>query len=112
MTIRTLAKADYVLRQPLVYIAIGGLTALLYLGVAIGMTRMLSARPLWASLSGSIAAVPFSYFGHRLLTFRSVGRHRDELPRFIVLVIVGLLISALVPEVMVTRWHWPPPIGY
>jgi putative flippase GtrA len=100
------------MRQPLVYLAVGVSTALLYLAVAIGATRIFGAPPTEASLAGFAAAMPFSYLGHRLLTFRSAGQHRDELPRFVAVTAAGLAISAVVPQAMVVRWHWPPAAGY
>jgi putative flippase GtrA len=100
------------MRQLILYMAVGGSTAFIYLIVAIGATHILAAPPLWASLGGFVAAMPLSYLGHKLLTFRSVGKHREELPRFVIVYIVGLLISAVVPEGTVARWHWPPLVGY
>ena len=100
------------MRQPFVYVAVGGATALIYLAVAMGATRLLAAPPLWASLGGFAAAMPFSYLGHKLVTFRSAGEHRDELPRFIAVSIAGLAISAVVPALAVARWHWPAAAGY
>jgi fatty acid desaturase/putative flippase GtrA len=100
------------MRQTVVYIAIGGLTALLYLAVALTATVVFGIAPRWASLAGFVAALPFSYLGHKLLTFRSKGTHRDELPRFIVGAGVGLLISGIVPELVVRQWHAPPWAGY
>ena len=62
--------------------------------------------------AGYAFALPFSYLGHKLFTFRSRGAHHDELPRFVVAAIIGLSISASVPELAVRQWHAPPWVGY
>jgi len=100
------------MRQPITYVAVGGLTALLYFTVALTASLGLAVAPGWASLAGFIVASPLSYLGHKFLTFRSGGEHRRELPRFAVTAAVGLLISAGVPELVVLRWHEPPAFGY
>jgi putative flippase GtrA len=100
------------MRRLFVYAAVGGATALLYLAVAVGLTRYFGTPALWASVAGFVAAVPFSYLGHKLVTFRSPGEHRDELPRFLVTAIGGLALSIATPALVVDRWHAPPIAGY
>jgi putative flippase GtrA len=57
-------------------------------------------------------ALPFSYLGHKLFTFRSSGEYHYELSRFVVAASAGLLISASVPELVVQQWHATPATGY
>lgn len=100
------------MRRLFVYAAVGGSTALLYLAVALALTHYFGTPAAWASLAGFAAAAPFSYLGHKLLTFRSPGEHRDEFPRFLAMTIGGLVVSATTPTLVVDRWHAPPIAGY
>ena len=100
------------MHQLLRYVAIGGSTASIYLAVALGTARAFGTTPPLASLSGFAAALPFSYLGHKRLTFRSAGAHRDELPRFIAAAAAGLAICVWVPDLAVRRWHSSPGCGY
>lgn len=100
------------MRRLFVYAAVGGSTALLYLAVALALTRGFGTPALWASLAGFVAATPFSYLGHKFLTFRSPGEHRGELPRFVATAVSGLALSAAVPVLVVDRWQWPPAAGF
>jgi fatty acid desaturase/putative flippase GtrA len=99
-------------RRFVVYAAVGGATALLYLAVALALTHGLAVAPFQASLAGFAAALPFSYLGHKFLTFGSREEHRRELPRFIASAVVGFFASAGVPELAVRLWGWSPEAGY
>ena len=47
-----------------------------------------------------------SYISHKHGTFRSKGRNRDELPRFLVMAVMDLLLAGWLP-VLTAFFHWP-----
>lgn len=56
-----------------------------------------SLPPAEASVMALVPVLGISYLGHKRKTFRSPGRHRDELPRFVFMAVIDLLLVAIVP---------------
>ena len=54
-------------------------------------------RPAAGSVLSYAIAAAFSYAGHKYFTFVSDGAHRFEVPRFVVVTLVGLAVSLIMP---------------
>ena len=51
---------------------------------------------------GFLAAVTFSYFGHARITFEASGSHRIQVPRFVLVAGLGLLLSSAITFIVCT----------
>jgi putative flippase GtrA len=75
----------------------GGLSALTHLGVLTVLVEWAGVTPVPASTVGFLASVVVSYTLQRSWVFANPGRHRSQLPRFLVVtgVALGLNTSVL-----------------
>lgn len=63
--------------------------------------------PLWlANLLGYLCAVPVSYKGHRIFTFR-IQHSKDLLLRFIIISTATFTLSELILIVLEENYNWP-----
>lgn len=79
------------------YCVIAAFNAVFYVALGVGFVALGVAPPA----AGPLALLPVltvSYLGHKSKTFRSKGQHRRELPRFIVVSIIDLVLAALIPQ--------------
>jgi len=87
------------------YTMVAGFNAALYIGLGSYITS-LGTKPLYASVLALLPVLALSYLGHKHGTFRSKGRNRDELPRFLVMSVMDLLLAGWLP-VLMALFHWP-----
>lgn len=86
---------------------------LLYAFLAEVFSAALPMNPALGSVLAYALAAIFSYAGHKYFTFASGGAHRFEVPRFLILTLVGLAISFALPAVL-SGWLGLPmriPVG-
>jgi len=93
------------------FVLVGGAAAVAYFVLAFLLERI-GTSAVMASLSAYAALMPISYLGHRKHTFCSKGRSIFEIPKFIVVSLVGLASGALVPHLIVGVLGMPAWIGF
>lgn len=79
----------------------GAYVALALIGKGLGLP--VSA----ASLAAYAVAFPFSYFGHRRVTFQSDRPHREAVSRFVALNLFGLLLAVAMPWLLCDQLGLP-----
>ncbi len=84
---------------------VAGFNAVLYIGLSSYITS-LGMKPRYASVLALLPVLALSYLGHKYGTFRSKGRNRDELPRFLVMALMDLLLAGWLP-VLTALFHLP-----
>lgn len=82
------------------YCAIAAFNAVFYVALGVGFLALGVAPPA-ASPLALLPVLTVSYLGHKSKTFRSKGQHRRELPRFIVVSIIDLMLAALIPRLSI-----------
>ncbi len=87
------------------YTLVAGFNAVLYIGLSSFITSM-GMKPQYASVLALLPVLALSYLGHKHGTFRSKGRNRDELPRFLVMSLMDLLLAGWLP-VLTAFFHLP-----
>ena len=87
------------------YAVVAGFNASLYVGLGSYITSI-GMKPHYASILALLPVLALSYLGHKHGTFRSKGRNRDELPRFLVMAVMDLLLAGWLP-VLTAFFHWP-----
>jgi putative flippase GtrA len=88
-------------RRPIAYLFVGGTSGLIHLSVGFLTMQLAGIGPTRASLIGFIVANPFSYFGHKLVTFMVPGRDAFEAARFVVSALIGLALASAIPYVLI-----------
>jgi putative flippase GtrA len=78
------------------FACIGVVSTLAYVAGALALGH-LGAGAVSASITAYACGMLISYFGHRSVTFRSNQPHRDGIPRFILLNILGLTLAVAIP---------------
>jgi putative flippase GtrA len=72
---------------------VGIVSTVFYVAAAALALSWLSWPPLRASTVGYLTAMCGSYFGHKILTFRSDALHRRAMPRFVIQAAVGYALA-------------------
>ncbi|HEX7776993.1 MAG TPA: GtrA family protein [Parvibaculum sp.] len=88
-------------RQPVAYLVVGGFAGLVHLTVAFSAMHFGGIEPAHASLIGFVVANPFSYVGHKLVTFMVPGRDVFEVARFVVSALIGLALASAIPYALI-----------
>jgi putative flippase GtrA len=76
------------------FVIVGVLATATQYAVLVLMVRLLGADPVIASSCGYVISALLNYYLNYRLTFRSVQSHGRALPRFAVIVAIGLLINS------------------
>ncbi len=82
------------------FLLIGGASTVLYAVLALALSNVEGVGVTGASILAFGIAAVFSYVGHKYITFVSGGDHRFELPRFLVLTLLGLVVVSLLPAIL------------
>lgn len=88
-------------RHPIAYLFVGGISGLIHLSVAFSAMHFADITPTRASLIGFVVANPFSYFGHKLVTFMVPERDAFEAARFVVSALIGLALASAIPYILI-----------
>lgn len=91
MTAMTVFTADPRLR----FLAVGGASTALHYAVLIVAVEGFDGSPVLATAAGFLAGAGLNYLLNRRLSFSSRRGHREALPRFIAMVVVGTLLNSL-----------------
>jgi putative flippase GtrA len=90
------------------FTSVGIASTLCYAIIALALTSWFHRSAVEASIVAYAIAALLSYFGHRLITFRSKGDHLREAPRFGALVLCGYALALAIPLLFGQILHWPP----
>ncbi len=90
---------------------VGLLVTATYAGLAWSLTVVAEWPATAASFVAWACATSISYFGHRIVTFRSTSRHDIAAPRFLLMAGLSLILVILVPAVLTDRLGLHPSIA-
>ncbi|MBN9553158.1 MAG: GtrA family protein [Alphaproteobacteria bacterium] len=90
------------------FAAVGVTSTLCYAITALFLTAKLHYATIEASVAAYAIAALLSYFGHRVITFRSTGDHAREAPRFGALMLCGYALALAIPLFFAQLLGWPP----
>jgi putative flippase GtrA len=91
---------------------VGIAATILYAALATALIqRDRGLSPVQASLVAYTAAALFSYLAHKFVTFMSIGSHRSQVPRFIVLTAAGFAVAYAMPALLTLDLGLPPIIS-
>lgn len=101
-------SAIHTFKQFLRFVAVGGITALLYVVFASALASYAELVPWLAStLSYASFALP-AYFGHRRFAFRTSAKHQVAMPRYMAVQALCLALSAILTYVIDRAISLPP----
>ncbi len=90
---------------------VGGLATLTY---AVVSYFLITDIQLGAAISSSLAylvSVPISFFGQKYFTFNSQGRVVVEVPKFIVVQVINIILCGVIMSVATEVLHFPAIVG-
>ena len=90
---------------------VGALCSAIYASVAWTMFEYLGQSSSASSLCGYFVAIPVSYLGQKYFAFKSRGSIEHDLPRFLMLQLVNLLLAAAVMKFIVDILQMPFVLG-
>lgn len=93
------------------YAMVGGLSSLLYLLFAWWLIELSLMSPVLGTVVAYMLVVPVNFVLQKHFTFRSVGAARAELPRFLLVHGMNVVLSAAIMAVLVTWWGLAPILG-
>ena len=91
------------------FLLIGMASTALYAILALALSYIQGIGVTAASILAFGIAAIFSYAGHKYITFVSGGAHRFELPRFLVLTAVGMILVTALPALFPVTSAFPAP---
>lgn len=91
------------LQQVLRFIGVGAIATLIHVIVALVTQKFLHFPAQGANFTGFCASVGFSYFGHASFTFGARKNHAFQLPRFVLVALIGLATSSTITYIVVTK---------
>ena len=87
--------------RPVRFLAVGVAATLTHGGTFLLLTAVAHVEPFYANLCAALLAALVSYFGHKVVTFRSDLPHAVSAPKFIVQGVVSWLVTSLLVTVLV-----------
>lgn len=99
-------------REVVLFLSIGGLSASAYTALNVAFTTLLGMRPSLAILATLVLLIPPSYLAQRRFTFRSDRDHRAALPRYIGTQLVGNGVGLLGAELFPSAIRSHPVIAF
>lgn len=83
------------IKQAIRYGLLGGLGALLYIGVIITLVEIFGLQPTVSSIIGFLSVIAIIYLPNHFWVFESTRAHHSSFPRFVLVSGIGLLTSTL-----------------
>lgn len=86
----------------------GAVGTLAHYALLLGLVEGLGTRPMTGTAAGSLLGALVNYMLSRRLVFASVRRHREALPRFLLVAASSLVLNGALMFVMVEKlgWHY------
>lgn len=88
-------------RNIVVFGVVGVLATTVHFTIGLTIVGFGLLRPFSANIVAFLTAFMVSYVGHHRFTFRSSEAHRDSLPKFFFVAVIGLALNQLIVFVMV-----------
>jgi putative flippase GtrA len=92
------------LREIVLFLAVGGTSAAIYVILCVFFTRLCGFRPSLAIVATLVIVIPPTYLSQRNLTFRSDRNHAGAFPRYLATQVAGNALavvgSELIPAVI------------
>ena len=90
------------------YSAGGGIATALHYAVLLVAVELAGVAPPWGSALGSVCGAALAYMWNHRFTFASAARHRDALPRFISVALLGAALNAALVALgsQALGWHY------
>lgn len=92
-------------RQVTGFVVTGGIAAILYILLASSLVAWLGLAPWLSSVMAHAVMIPVAYLGQRTISFASRASHRHAFPRYVVVQCVGLVMAAILVQVLHSVWH-------
>jgi putative flippase GtrA len=89
------------------FVAVGGTVGLIYFIAALFLTDVLHIDVFWASLLAYSCMIPISFWGHKIVTYKSRARALTEFPRFCFTAGLGLFLSMITVKLLSGTLHLP-----
>jgi putative flippase GtrA len=86
------------LREIVLFLAIGGTSAAIFVVLGVFFTNLCGFRPSFAIAASLVLLVPPTYLAQRSLTFRSDRNHASAFPRYIATQILGNALAVVGSE--------------
>lgn len=83
------------------FIATGGAATVTHVTVFVVLVELFNVSPVIASIPSFLTALCVSYYGNRTWTFQSTGSHAEELPKYTLVAVTGLLLNISITYVVV-----------
>ena len=91
------------LHQTLLRFCITGLTtAVIYLTICYLLVKISKTSAEIAGFIGFVAILPINYLLHKLWSFESKRFHRETAPKFLVVIVLGIIINSTAIHIFVT----------
>jgi putative flippase GtrA len=95
------------IRQGMIYAAVGLAATAVHLLAALLLHSLAGFGPLSANAAAFALAWSVSYAGNHLLTFEAGAKHRQAMPRFIVVSGIGFALNQSLVWLLVEVMSWP-----
>ena len=83
---------------------IGAITTLTHVVVFVALIELGGVPPVAASIPSFVLAMLISYMGNYSWTFGSNGLHVIQMPKYVVVAIIGLLMNVVITYIIVDVW--------
>jgi putative flippase GtrA len=83
------------------FVATGGAATVTHVTVFVVLVEIFGVSPVVASVPAFLTALCVSYYGNRTFTFQSTGSHAEELPKYTIVAVSGLLMNISITYVVV-----------
>lgn len=94
-------------QQVPLFALVGAAATATHVAGALGARELAGASPLMANFAGYLLAVGVSYLGNARLTFRRAVWRGPQFARFLVVSLLGLLLTQALTWLLVQRLGWP-----
>lgn len=82
------------------FATVGALGTALHYAVLILLVSGLSFDPAIGAMAGATCGAAFNYWLNHRFTFRSNRPHREALPRFVLMAVVGILLNGMIVKAL------------
>jgi putative flippase GtrA len=93
------------------FLVIGSGVTAIHIGLGFLFTRLLPDQSLTPALLAYLGAAVTSYVSQRVITFRSTTPHHLAIPRFALMVVIGVSISLAYAAVFTKLFGWDPMVA-
>jgi len=93
------APTNEIKMQFVFFAGIGAVGTIVQYVTLAGLVEIAGIKPVLASAIGLVLGALVNYLLNYRFTFRSVKRHRETMPKFLAIALIGLLLNTLIMEI-------------